>query len=92
MEIGCRPEVFGWVFRVLKNTTEAEVNPLYGERLPQLKITYHVGEDFLDVADGLRAIDEAIRFLQLDYGDRLGHALALGVDVRKWYTVKKIRL
>ena len=50
--------------------------------------TYHAGEDFLDVVDGLRAIDEAIRFLNLDCGDRIGHALALGVNVAEWYQGK----
>lgn len=56
--------------------------------LPILGKTYHAGEDFLDVVDGLRAIDEAIRFLNLDCGDRIGHALALGVNVAEWYQGK----
>ena len=57
-------------------------------RLPPLRKTYHVGEDFLDLADGLRAIDEAIRFLNLGCGDRLGHALALSIEPRDWYKKK----
>ena len=56
--------------------------------LPQLCVTYHVGEDFLDLADGLRAIDEAVNFLNMECGDRLGHALALGIDVEEWYRKK----
>lgn len=48
-------------------------------------LTYHCGEDFYDLVDGLRAIDEAIRFLGLGRGNRLGHALALGIDARKYY-------
>lgn len=55
-------------------------------------ITYHVGEDFLDIADGLRAIDEAVSFLNLRCGDRLGHALALGIDVEEWYESKSRRI
>lgn len=87
-EIGCRPEVFGTSFRFL-HQHHAELEESSGKRiLPQLRRTYHVGEDFLDVVDGLRAIDEAIRFLGLESGDRLGHALALGVDVKEWYTAK----
>ena len=88
-EIGCRPEVFGTVFRTLAKSDKRYGG--YGEEekwLPHLRKTYHVGEDFLDVVDGLRAIDEAIRFLQLDCGDRLGHAIALGVDVKDWYESK----
>ena len=84
-EIGCRPEVFGRVFRVLRNHTFFPGDNLSGVGMPQLKVTYHVGEDFLDITDGLRAIDEAIRFLNLDCGDRIGHALALGVDAYSWY-------
>lgn len=91
-EIGCRPEVFGEVFRCLKAHSVVYQSVDGVHRLPQLRATYHVGEEFLDVADGLRAIDEAIRFLELDCGDRLGHALALGVDVEQWYKEKGYRI
>jgi adenosine deaminase len=95
-EIGCRPEVFSQAFRVLKYHTLSKENDLLRNRylgvsyknVPSLKITYHVGEDFLDLADGLRSIDEAIIFLNLSHGERLGHALALGVDVDEWYSSK----
>lgn len=86
MEIGCRPEVFGPVFRLLSEHVVPYRN-IY--QVPQLKITYHVGEDFLDLADGLRAIDEAVLFLNMKRGDRLGHATALGINVRNWYQFKK---
>ena len=84
-EIWCRPEVFGQAFRYLK-AHKAE------NGLHNLRATFHVGEDFLDVTDGLRAIDEAINFLNLKCGDRLGHALALGINVREWYETKLYRL
>lgn len=57
-----------------------------------LMATYHVGEDFLDIIDGLRAIDEAIMFLNMKCGDRLGHALALGVNIDDWYRSKSNRI
>ncbi len=85
-EIWCRPEVFAQAFRYLKN---------HWVDLPSCKTlfaTYHVGEDFLDVIDGLRAIDEAIHFLNLQCGDRMGHALALGVDVGEWYESKSYKI
>lgn len=91
-EIGCRPEVFACEFRMLKNDISTYDNMISTEMIPQLKVTYHAGEDFLDVADGLRAIDEAIRFLNLNCGDRLGHALALGIDVKQWYKIKKAQI
>lgn len=89
-ELGCRPEVFGRVYRML-----GEHQHCYGgyteelQRLPALGKTYHVGEDFPDIVNGLRAIDEAINFLNLDCGDRLGHAMALGVNVDDWYEQKR---
>ena len=91
-EIGCRPEVFACAFRLLKNHVTPFPTGMETSELPQLKISYHVGEDFLDVVDGLRAIDEAIVFLNLKCGDRLGHALALGVDVEEWYQSKSYRI
>lgn len=81
-EIFARPEVFAQAFRFLRGH---EVFPADRDRPYDLNITYHVGEDFLDVADGLRAIEEALVFLGLRNGDRLGHALALGTDVRTYY-------
>lgn len=90
-EIGCRPEVFAPTFRYLKNHRCCYYTAEKMVKMPQLGATYHVGEDFLDLADGLRAIEEAVRFLDLQSGDRLGHALALGVDVQEWYQGKRYR-
>ena len=94
-EIGCRPEVFGTVFRLLsehvKSYTDPSSQPMQ-QNLPQLHITYHAGEDFLDVVDGLRAIDEAVTFLGMNCGDRLGHALALGIDIEEWYRSKNYKI
>ena len=82
-EIGCRPEVFAPVYRLLGCHTASELRDGIEIPLPKLGKTYHVGEDFLDLIDGLRAIQEAVYFLNLDCGDRLGHAIALGTDVEK---------
>ena len=91
-ELNCRPEVFAPAFRYLSNHL-VEKNSIFQSLDPappqhSLKMTYHVGEDFYDIIDGLRAIDEAIRFLNLRDGSRVGHALALGINARKWYTSK----
>ena len=91
-EIGCRPEVFGPVFRQLRNRVDVVDDGLFTRKLPQLRVTYHVGEDFLDLADGLRAIDETVNFLTMDCGDRLGHAIALGINVEEWYASKNYRI
>lgn len=84
-EIDCRPEVFAVAFRKLQNHVVAfgdEDSP------KQLKQTYHAGEDFLDIVDGLRALDEAIHFFNMRNGDRFGHATVLGIDAQKWYETK----
>lgn len=89
-EDGCRPEVFAVAFRVLKAHVVPEKT--YMEKVPQLRLSYHVGEDNQDVLDGLRAIDEAILFLKLGSGDRLGHATMLGVDPFEWYSEKHYKI
>lgn len=90
-EIGCGPEVFAQVFRYL---SDHQIFSGIGtdRKVPQLKRTYHVGEDFLDLASGLRAIDEALHFLGMKCGDRLGHAIALGTNVDDWYQSKNNRI
>lgn len=82
MELNCRPEVFAQAYRYLSNISSRSWSSgaLLPRCEPHLARTYHVGEDFYSIVDGLRAIDEAITFLELRQGDRLGHALALGVD------------
>lgn len=93
-EIYARPEVFGQAFRCLKNHVQEPTtfSAYYKQNLSGMRLTYHVGEDFLDVLDGLRAIEEAILFLGLSHGDRLGHAVALGIDVEKWYAQKSFKV
>lgn len=93
-EIGCRPEVFATAFRYLR---KLDVKPYIFQKNSLLQtininITYHAGEDFLDICDGIRAIDEAINFLNMKKGDRLGHALALGIDSKDYYTFKKLEV
>lgn len=87
-EVNFRPEVFGQVFRYLSAPTVNYTTPFRHayKLLPDLRKTYHVGEDFYDIVDGLRAIDEAVLFLELGNGDRIGHGVALGLDVEAWYS------
>lgn len=74
-ELACRPEVFAQVFRYLKRAGYSA--------------TFHAGEDFYDIADGLRTIFEAMRFLDLDSGDRIGHAIALGINASDFYNERR---
>lgn len=88
-EIGCRPEVFSQMYRYLKDANYENSKKHFREgKQKNLGRTFHVGEDFIGLADGLRAIDEAIRFLEFGQGDRIGHALALGIDPNEFYSLK----
>lgn len=89
-EIGCRPEVFSHCYRYFKEY-KIDINYSFIRKndLPSLGFTYHVGEDYLDIIDGLRSIDEAIVFLDLKSGDRIGHGIALGIDIEDYYRSKK---
>ena len=94
LEIHCRPEVFATEFRYLSHLQKHKGTSLNGQGKNsfQLRKTYHVGEDFLDIADGLRAVDEALLFLEMDDGCRLGHAMVLGVDPWDYYRLKGGRI
>jgi hypothetical protein len=69
-ELHCPPEVFGPTYRKFSRR--------------RIGRTYHVGEDFLHMMTGLRRIYEAIEFLDLHAGDRLGHCIALGMSPKLW--------
>lgn len=83
-EVNFRPENFGTAFRYLSSSQTIQDVP-WKREIPGLRKTFHVGEDFYEVVDGLRAIDEAVMYLELSHGDRIGHGVALGIDVDKWY-------
>ena len=78
MELYYRPEVYAHVIRAGKKQ--------------HLNVTYHVGEEFYDLADGLRAILEIIQFAGISEKDRLGHCLALGILPKDYYKRKHCTL
>lgn len=93
-EFDARPEVFATSFRYLKNHYPYRDNALHFDysKIPQLRQTYHAGEDFYDLVDGMRTIDETIKFLEFGQGDRIGHGLALGIDATEYYKNKGMQL
>lgn len=54
-------------------------------KIPPPRISVHAGEDFVHLLTGLRRLDESVTYLDLEEGDRLGHALALGVNPLVWF-------
>lgn len=92
-EFGCRPEVFAEIYRRLQHLRrDTSLETFFEISWHDLGITYHVGEDYYDVVDGLRAIEEAILFLNMTDGARLGHAVALGIDSHVYYRERKNRI
>ena len=71
-ELYARPEVFAPYFR-------------WARAKGLSNITFHAGEDFYDLIDGLRTIDETMLFMEYTRGCRIGHGLALGVQPRRYY-------
>lgn len=73
-EFDAPPEVFAPVFRMMRRKLGKD----------KCHFTFHAGEDFFHVISGIRAIYEAIFFFNMEKGDRIGHATALGIDYRLW--------
>jgi adenosine deaminase len=71
-ELHTPPEVFGPVFRFLRSKGLD-------------RATYHAGEDYIHLVSGIRATEEALCFLPLYDGDRIGHATALGILPSLWF-------
>lgn len=71
-ELHTPPEVFAPIFRRMRRVNS------------HIKFTFHVGEDFVHPLSGLRAIYEALLFLNLKPGDRLGHVTAAGISWELW--------
>jgi hypothetical protein len=49
-----------------------------------MRLTYHAGEDFRRLSEGIRRIDEVRRYAPLRSGDRIGHGLALFMSPKIW--------
>ena len=80
-----------WVFVPLLNfirkageLASLTIKRISKANVPPLRTTLHIGEDFVHLMGGLRRVDQAIDFLGLREGDRIGHALTLGINAKKW--------
>lgn len=69
-EFDAPPEVFAPIFRVLRRSF--------------IHFTYHAGEDFHHLVSGIRAIYEVMTFTDMQFGDRIGHAVAVGLSPSQW--------
>lgn len=91
------PEVFAPVFNYIRGSIEISrisfdnKTNIENYKTPpkHFQFTFHVGEDFRDILTGMRNIVEAVLFLGLKKGDRIGHALALGLQHNQWARKKR---
>lgn len=58
--------------------------PMDSAQIPGLYLSIHAGEDYAHPVSGMRHIDETVRFCEMRAGDRLGHALAIGIPPKTW--------
>ena len=73
-----RPEVYAQLVRYARRH----------QKMSLKQFTYHAGEDFYDLMDGIRTIDEVLRYLKWDEHCRIGHALALGTNPMHYYELR----
>ena len=88
LELRTEPWVFAPAFRYAREPEVVLQYQSFGQsdgKQRLLGITYHVGEEFHHPLSGLRHISEAVSFFKMHSGDRLGHALALGIDIDYWF-------
>jgi len=52
--------------------------------VPPFRTTAHSGEDYIHLLGGLRRVDETVDYFNMSQGDRLGHAISLGVNPTVW--------
>ena len=50
----------------------------------KLRLSVHAGEDFNHIVTGMRKVHETVKFYHMNDRDRLGHALAIGLNPKKW--------
>jgi|GEM_PF-840695 len=81
-------EMFSPMLRWVRSTAETHdrLSESFRSQGPALKLhlSIHAGEDYAHPLSGLRHVDEAVKFCEMRTGDRLGHALALGIPPNEW--------
>ncbi len=91
VENATEPWVFAPVFRHARSHYNViPYSPDTSNNIQNMGFTYHVGEDFRHIISGLRHIDEVLTHFDYRSGDRLGHAIALGIDIENWVKQNRI--
>ena len=84
-ELYAEPWVYAPVYRKARNRyCTYPIQLETGRFIQNIGFTYHVGEDYHHVVSGLRHIDEVLTHFGYKAGDRLGHGMALQVNLAEW--------
>lgn len=84
-ETGWPIEVFAPMLRWLRHKEQTDTTFSPPDTPTQsLHLSVHAGEDYAHPLSGLRQVDETVVFCGMRHGDRLGHALALGISPDEW--------
>ena len=92
-ENNVEPWVFSPVYRACRNRGITKPLTFAGNRSIEVRnmgFTYHVGEDFRHIVSGLRHIDEVVQQFFYKNGDRIGHAVALGISIEEWVNENEV--
>lgn len=81
-ENAVKTEVFAPALRWLRQGLQHK--PHRREPSLGLHLSVHAGEDYAHPLSGMRHVDETVVFCEMHAGDRLGHALALGLEPATW--------
>ena len=77
-----RIETYAPALRWIRQGMRRKFRTEPASRGPHLSV--HAGEDYGHPLSGMRHLDETVQFCEMKAGDRLGHALALGIIPADW--------
>lgn len=92
-ENNTEPWIFAPVYQAVRNRQTTKMINVSDEGnaiIPNIGFTYHVGEDFRHILSGLRHIDEVVEHFSYKHGDRVGHAIALGISIEDWVNENEV--
>ncbi|KAB1438500.1 hypothetical protein [Candidatus Galacturonibacter soehngenii] len=89
VENNTEPWVFAPIYQVARDSKNGMLDNKFS-KINNLGFTFHVGEEFRHIVSGLRHIDEVIEHFGYHAGDRIGHGIALGIDISSWCENNKI--
>ena len=81
------PENFAPIINYLRYAPKVTKKSLSGHKIiphKKLRLSVHAGEDFNHIVTGMRRVDETIYYYSMENKDRLGHALAVGLEPKQW--------